>query len=156
MLSYKLNVISSLSRNPASKRKDSNRATSPRHLSAVLSDRHVSSAVESCDRVTVIVIGWSRGQVTCSCLTSRFIGVVTWTGCLASRFIGEISFFNTGKKNGGVAVQNSNTVALYIRVSFWTKDSKRHIAITSQHTCCTSHSPPAAGTYGLTWLYILL
>ena len=37
----------SLNRNPASKRKHSNRATSPHHLSAVRSDRHVSSAVES-------------------------------------------------------------------------------------------------------------
>jgi len=56
-------VRKSLNRNLASKRKDSNRATSPRHLLAVRSNRYVSSAVESCDHVTVIVSGWSRAMV---------------------------------------------------------------------------------------------
>ena len=121
--------------NLASKREDSNRATSPHYLSAVRSDRQVPSAVDSCDHVTV-----SRGQVVPdSSRWSRGRGQVACNH-LASRFIGGSLFLIPGKKNGCVAsLSQSSACGFQIHrwVSFFNtrKKRRRGIAITSQRTC---------------------
>jgi hypothetical protein len=69
--------VKSSYRNPASKRKDSNRATSSCHLSAVRFDRAVTSAVESFSSVNLGEKHCIRISVTFRLYLVKIIQILT-------------------------------------------------------------------------------
>jgi len=129
--------------NLASKREDSNRATSP-HISRP-SDPigRFHRPLNRANHVTV-----SRGQVVPdSSRWSRGRGQVACNH-LASRFIGGSLFLIPGKKNGCVASLSQASASgfqIHLWVSFINtrkKKRRRGIAITSQRTCSVLLSAP--------------